>query len=301
MPLYTMRDQAQLYVREFGIGEPVLVLSGLGMQSWQWLPYLLPQGRNYRFIIPDWRGFGGSANCPIPQEDAISSHWQDLQSLMSKLPFTRYKVIAYSMGATTAMHGMQYGDFAQHVSAYLHIDQTPKIASDEEWSYGLLGEHYKQLSPLLQQVSNFLAEHQHHQNLEQLPAQLRLQLVHLWMKFLSLQDNTLLSSRFVEKTLNNRQVQQFILPMHRLDYMKWYIDNYLHHREDYREALKTLQAPATFFIGAKSSLYHPLGQHQVADSLPQAQKVVFQRSGHAPLISEPVKFTRALHHFLKSA
>ncbi len=35
MPHYTMPDLQQLYVREYGQGEPILVLSGLGMQSWQ--------------------------------------------------------------------------------------------------------------------------------------------------------------------------------------------------------------------------------------------------------------------------
>jgi hypothetical protein len=39
MPFYTMPDQEKLFVRRVGEGEPVLVLSGLGMQSWQWLPF----------------------------------------------------------------------------------------------------------------------------------------------------------------------------------------------------------------------------------------------------------------------
>ncbi|MBC6819875.1 alpha/beta hydrolase, partial [Acinetobacter baumannii] len=40
MPYYTMPDQESLFVRRVGRGEPVLVLSGLGMQSWQWLPFI---------------------------------------------------------------------------------------------------------------------------------------------------------------------------------------------------------------------------------------------------------------------
>lgn len=35
MPFYTMADGEQLFVREYGQGQPVLVLSGLGMLSWQ--------------------------------------------------------------------------------------------------------------------------------------------------------------------------------------------------------------------------------------------------------------------------
>ncbi|MGK3628587.1 alpha/beta fold hydrolase, partial [Acinetobacter sp. A11] len=40
MPYYTMPDRENLFVRRVGRGEPVLVLSGLGMQSWQWLPFI---------------------------------------------------------------------------------------------------------------------------------------------------------------------------------------------------------------------------------------------------------------------
>jgi pimeloyl-ACP methyl ester carboxylesterase len=97
-----MPDGEQLFVREFGQGHPVLVLSGLGMQSWQWLPFLYPQAKNNKFIIPDWRGFGGSQRCSIPELDAISSHWRDVDSLIEQLNLDQFAVIAYSMGATTA-------------------------------------------------------------------------------------------------------------------------------------------------------------------------------------------------------
>ena len=125
MPHYLMPDGEKLYIREFGQGTPVLVLSGLGMQSWQWLPFLYQHRKKYRFYIPDWRGFGGSAQCKIPTLDAISSHWQDLNCFLNQYADTAFHVIAYSMGATTAMHGIQYGHFKDHIRSYLHIDQTP--------------------------------------------------------------------------------------------------------------------------------------------------------------------------------
>ncbi len=107
MPHYLMPDGEKLYVREFGQGTPVLVLSGLGMQSWQWLPFYINTVKSHRFYIPDWRGFGGSAQCKIPTLDAISSHWQDLNCFLNQYADTAFHVIAYSMGATTAMHGMR--------------------------------------------------------------------------------------------------------------------------------------------------------------------------------------------------
>ena len=58
MPFYRMPDGEQLFVREYGQGQPVLVLSGLGMLSWQWKAFLYPHQKNFCFIIPEWRGFG---------------------------------------------------------------------------------------------------------------------------------------------------------------------------------------------------------------------------------------------------
>ena len=79
-------------------------------------------------------GFGASSHCKIPQElDAISSHWIDVQSVIQQLNLDQFIVIAYSMGATTTMHGLCYGDFSKHIAAYLHIDQTPKIPVDDAW------------------------------------------------------------------------------------------------------------------------------------------------------------------------
>lgn len=139
MPFYTMADGEQLFVREYGQSQPVLVLSGLGMLSWQWAAFLYPHQKNFRFIIPEWRGFGASSHCKIPQDlDAISSHWLDVQSVIQQLNLDQFIVIAYSMGATTTMHGLCYGDFSKHIAAYLHIDQTPKIPVDDAWAFGLL-------------------------------------------------------------------------------------------------------------------------------------------------------------------
>lgn len=53
MPFYRMPDGEQLFLREYGRGQPVLVLSGLGMLSWQWKAFLYPHQKNFRFIIPE--------------------------------------------------------------------------------------------------------------------------------------------------------------------------------------------------------------------------------------------------------
>lgn len=299
MPYYAMSDQAQLFVREVGQGEPVLVLSGLGMQSWQWLPFIFPSLNKYRFIIPDWRGFGGSKHCHIPTDlDAISSHWRDIECLIDQLQLTEFKLIAYSMGATTAMHGMRYGDLSTKIQSYLHIDQTPKISSDSEWSYGLLGLQYPQLTQHLRSISEFLACHQHCQKIEQLPPNSQQQLITLWLALLKLQKTSRVTPWLFKLSQKQPKLQKHLVPMQRLDYMAWYINNYLNHTEDYREAIGALNCPTTFFIGEQSNLYPVQGQLNIAQSVKNATTILFKCSGHTPLLTEPMKFSHELRNFL---
>ncbi len=300
MPHYRMPDGEKLFVREFGQGRPVLVLSGLGMLSWQWLPFLYRHAKTHRFIIPDWRGFGGSQDCAIPEMDAISSHWRDINSLIDQLQLNEIPVIAYSMGATTAMHGMQYGNFAEHISAYLHIDQTPKIPVDDSWAYGLFGESHPVFISILTELSQLLAQHQHIRYIKDLDSQTREQIAKLWLQFIGLQNSNKYSFKGFEWVLNQSRLQSLVLPSKRVDYMTWYINNYLYHQEDYREALQKLQCPVTFFSGTQSKLYSVQGQTLIAQSIPHAKHVHFEKSGHTPLLTEPVKFAREMSAFLKA-
>ena len=299
MSHYRMPDGEQLFVREFGQGKPVLVLSGLGMQSWQWLPFLYPQAKNHKFIIPDWRGFGGSKGCRIPELDAISSHWRDIDSLIEQLQLDQFSVIAYSMGATTAMHGMHYSNLNTKLTRYLHIDQTPKISVDKTWQYGLFSQQQPKFIQLLAEISQLLASKPHALQLSDLDSASRQHLLELWLGFLQLQASNKVTPLLFKTALKQAKLQSLILPMQRLDYLAWYVNNYLHHNEDYRDAIAQLACPSTFFIGEESKLYPAAGQKIIANSVKNSKQIIFEKSGHTPLISEPIKFVREIAQFLK--
>ena len=269
------------------------------MQSWQWLPFLFPYQKQYQFIIPDWRGFGASKNCAIPQTNAISSHWNDINTLIEQLDLKQFKLIAYSMGATTAMHGMKYCNLSTKLNAYLHIDQTPKISVDETWQYGLFGKKHFQFKSLLTKIHGLLSEYQHIQNLDELPSHTRSCLVSLWYDFIKLQSNNPYSPKIFKLALKRPFLQQYLLPIQRLDYLFWYVDNYLYHDEDYREAISRLNCPTTFFIGRESTLYSEVGQTMIANRLAHAKTIYFEHSGHTPLITEPRKFSQEIGKFLQ--
>ena len=203
------------------------------------------------------------------------------------------------MGATTAMHGMHYGNLNTKLSRYLHIDQTPKISVDETWQYGLLGQQFPQVKQLLAEISQLLAAKPHVFQWSDLDSASRQHLLELWLGFVQLQSSNKAAPLVFKMALKQPKLQSLILPMQRLDYLAWYINNYLHHDEDYRDAIAQLTCPSTFFIGEKSKLYPAAGQKMIAQSVKNSKQIIFEKSGHTPLISEPIKFGREIAQFLK--
>lgn len=300
MPFYTMPDGEKLFVREIGQGKPVLILSGLGMSSWQWLAYILPSLKKRRFLIPDYRGFGQSKHCKIPQDiSAIESHWQDIRALIAQLNLEAFDVIGYSMGATTTMHGLKYGDFEQYIDKYLHIDQTAKIRNSEnDWNFGLYGDKQKQCLEILQNIYDFLNTQRKYEYIQQLPSAEKQQFSHLWMEFIYFQaDQPLLKKLAQYDFFHNLHPR--LLPLQRIDYMLWYLNTYLQHDEDYRQTLMQLKCPTEFIIGQQSTLYASQGQLAIAQQIPQAKIHMMAKSGHVPLMREPVKFGKIFNQFLK--
>ena len=49
----------------------------------------------------------------------------------------------------------------------------------------------------------------------------------------------------------------------------------------------------------KEQLQLTVCQRLIAESLPHAKQIIFSKSGHTPLLTEPLKFSRELGIFLK--
>lgn len=304
MPFYTMEDQSKLHVREIGQGKPVLILSGLGMSSWQWLPFIYNNLNKRRFYIPDYRGFGPSKHCKIPKNmSAIENHWQDLHCLLKQWNIPKFDVIAYSMGATTTMHGLKYGEFSQYIDHYLHIDQTAKIRNSDDWVYGLFGLQQHLFLNLIEKIIQLLHPYQNLIWIKKLPQNAQSQLAALWSEFMTLQKSQ--PHPWLEKitqTYMFQKLQPRLLPLQRIDYIIWYLNTYFEHDEDYRTTLAAFERPTEFIIGKQSILYSYHGQLSVANQLEHAEIRMMEKSGHVPLMNEPFKFKKTLNRFLvKSA
>ncbi|MGE8549810.1 MAG: alpha/beta fold hydrolase, partial [Acinetobacter calcoaceticus] len=119
-----------------------------------------------------------------------------------------------------------------------------------------------------------------------------------WVDFIELQSSNPFSPLVFKTALKQPFLQKYLLPIQRLDYLFWYVENYLYHNEDYREAIQQLECPTTFFIGRNSTLYPETGQTLIAQSVEHAKAIYFERSGHTPLLTEPKKFGHEITTFL---
>lgn len=99
-------DTVSLYIREFGQGEPVIVLhGGWGMDHGYMLPALNGLENVGHFIIYDQRG---SLRSPAAATKiSVQKHVEDLDLLRQRLHLDRVTILAHSMGTVLAQMYLQ--------------------------------------------------------------------------------------------------------------------------------------------------------------------------------------------------
>ncbi|MBK9184952.1 MAG: alpha/beta hydrolase [Moraxellaceae bacterium] len=296
IPVIT-RDKQTLSVRVIGQGQPVLLLHGLGMNSRHWLPFVLPYSRQFKFYMPDLRGAGHSAHIAFNQHDIIHNHMEDVQDIVQHFSLRNFLLVGYSMGATTALHWQREAGFSE-VKHYLHIDQTPCVPNQEDWSFGLFGQQQALFFYYLQQLKDLLAQYSSYPDIQSLPFAIRKKA----LKILSHTFTEVVGRKSVKPIFMAAtywpKLLPLVFPSTRLIDLQAYLQSYLN-SHDYRESLRQCHVPVTVMVGMRSPLYNPLGQIAIADYAPYCKVIPFEKSGHVPLLDEPIKFGVELGRFLR--
>ena len=300
MPNITVRDGAQLYVRTLGKGEPVVLLHGFGSHSGHWLPYALPLANRYRFIMPDLRGFGRSHRVNLNQDCLLTNYCEDLDDILDHLGVDQVALGGISMGACTSMQYHRLTGF-KRVSRYLHIDQSPRILNDADWTHGLFGEgqndEFENLHGLLAEIDQYPRGTAY----MALPVVLRRRLIKAMARFYGYAFHQPLHQRFVNTLARVEPLASRLLPMKNWWVYMDVLRAYLHQDYDMRESIRDIQVPMTVMVGMHSRMYPADGQLFMHENAPNSKLVRFERSGHAPIVDEPMKFFRGLSTFLSAA
>ena len=97
-------NDANIYVEEYGQGEPLFLLHGFLSTADNWKNFVEAYSQNYRVIIWDMRGHGRSSD---PNSDNDFKHHQaarDLLTLMEVLKIDKAKAIGHSSGGITILY-----------------------------------------------------------------------------------------------------------------------------------------------------------------------------------------------------
>lgn len=297
MPIINVRDGAPIYVRTLGRGEPVVLLHGFGSHSGHWLPYALPLAHRYRFILPDMRGFGRSHRVNLNKPCLLTNYCEDLDDILDHLGLDQVALGGISMGACTSLQYHRLTGFAR-VSRYLHIDQSPCIHNDGDWSHGLFGAqqdsefvHFKELLADIDAYARGTAW-------MDMPTEIRGRLIQAMARFYTYAFHKPLHHSAVGILARFEALAARLLPM-----QNWwaYLDvlrAYLEQDYDMRDSIADIPVPVTVMVGMHSRMYPPEGQLLVHERAGQSRLVRFERSGHAPIVDQPLKFLRELRAFL---
>ncbi len=305
MPFIKTRDNQEVFVRDIGDNSdsaqtPIFLLHGFGMQSLHWLPFVLPLASKHRFIIPDFRGFGRSHQNSHNRDCVISNYADDIEDIITHFKFDKIKLAGISMGAFVALQYQSlYGD--KHISRYLHIDQSPRCLNDNNWRWGLFGEEQvirlEQARALIEALTPFIDSNTSY---NELPSHLRSSLWANLGDFFASALSKPKHKQFARFICKQEKLIKNLMPVKNWSVYIHCLKAYLEQGYDMKEVIEKLNSPMTLLVGLKSEMYPCGGQLRIADYHRNCELVTLEKSGHTPLIDQPIRFLQELKRFAQA-
>lgn len=295
MPYFQARDGARLHYLDIGRGTPNVMLHAFGMRAAFWLPYVLPYVLTNRFVMLDFRGFGGSRHVRLTRADALGQNADDIQDLLAHLKLDNPRMVGFSIGAASAFAYQQRYGF-DHLRAYMHVDQTPCIANKPDWRWGLMGDDneaaFERGRALLQAFDGV----DHALPFKQLPPELQEQ---FWAWFAEFFRSCFGSIwwRLVLGAGGVRYGRILLEPNNWSAYLRC-VASFIEQDYDFRDSLRSVRTPLWVLVGRSSQVFPAQGQRHIARLVPGARVHEFRGAGHVIPVEAATRFTYTLGRFL---
>lgn len=295
MPKLTMRDGHKVHVRIIGKGKPIMLIHGFGMRSTHWLPFALPLSLKYQVIMPDLRGFGKSHCTPFNSDCVISNFVDDIYDISENLNLEPFKLAGISMGAMTGLKFTH--SYPEKVLHYMHIDQGPRCKNNRSWEWGLFGhENIERIERGRLLIESLEPYAQTQTPFDQIPHHIKQLLWDELGDFFSSALSTPKQKALAKQLTRFPALMTRILPTKNWPAYLHCMKSYLHKDYDFFKELTELDTPISLLVGMKSDMYPSKGQLKMADYAQNCRVLPFTRSGHAPLIDQPLKLLNELHN-----
>ena len=247
-----------------GGGRPLVLLHGLMAHRGFWR-LQRPLASDFRLISIDMRGHGDSVRAgDAPGVEQLA---QDVTALAEELGLEDAIGVGWSLGASVLWHVLT-GPAAPRFSGAVVIDMTPKVQNGEDWQLGLSKELCEaRRAGIRDEFRAFAA------NAGQ-------------AMFAHSTEPTTgeMAAWAAEEFARNDQPSIAALWGSLVE-------------QDLRPLLPHIRQPTLIVHGAQSQLYGSDTADYLAQALPDASSIRFDRSGHAPHIEQPELFNAAIREF----
>lgn len=264
-----------LFYREFGTGDPLIILHGLYGSSDNWVSIAHALEAHFRVILVDQRNHGQSPHSNDHNYKLLSS---DLNEFCDRLCLPKVILIGHSMGGKTAMQ--LTADYPEMVKSLIVVDIAPWGHLENVETLNILKEHRKII-----------------EGLSSIP-----------LKSLSSRNQ---ADELLSKWVPQDHVRQFLLKNLKREIdgtFSWKlnltaISNNLEHLMDgvaidstkYKITIKSL------FIKGEQSNYIPQNKvNDLKDFFPNSEIVEISGAGHWVHAEKPKEFISKILRFLKS-
>ena len=285
---YALINGAKIWYETEGEGEPLLIIpGGPGNSHTYFHPWFSELAKDYKLIYLDAFGRGKSDRAEDPAEYTFERDVEDIELLRQTLKFNKWNVFGHSYGGMVAQaYALKYPESVNKVIL------SNSFYSGEMWQANNNSCNYElknQLPEVWEKVKKlrdkgFVSSSPEHQEAYALPSSLL----------------------YYYAGTNASKVRRYSLIMNNEVYYTLvgfdgdFIIGGDVSKLDFRQDLKNLNMPVLIIEGRYDRVAIPKWSVKFKEYAPQAEFVMFEKSGHAPYIEETEKFFNLLNKFLSN-
>jgi proline iminopeptidase len=283
---YVSINGAKIWYETEGNGEPVLLIpGGPGNSHTYFHPWFSDLAVNYKVIYFDAFGRGKSERAKDPAEYTFNRDVEDIELLRRTLGFDKWIIIGHSYGGMVAQaYALKYpGSVSKIVLSNSLYSGEMWQGNNDNCNYELRNQFPEIWEKLIKlREAGFHSSSPEHQNAYALPGGL----LYYYDASNALKSTT-------DSLIINNDVY-YTLVGHDGDFI---IGGDVA-KLDFRTQLKNIEAPMLIIEGRYDRVAIPRFSIKFKEYAPQAEFVMFEKSGHNPYLEEREKYFRLLDKFL---
>lgn len=274
-------DDAKLFCRTFGQGNPLLVIhGGPGLSQEYLLPQMSELAENNLVIFYDQRGCGQSDGAINERSMTIDVFLNDIETIRKEFGLKKMTVLGHSWGGLLAMH---YAiNYPESVEKLILLNSIP--ASNEE--FGLfIAEWMKRTAPIQDRLAQIYATEEFEQGDPS---------THEHMHRLIFQTYCFLPEKAALLSLNSSRIAlqngEKVNELMR--------ENVLMQPFNLHAKLQNVLMPTLIVHGEYDPVPYSTAQ-TIHNSIPGSKLFIIPRCGHFPYVEEPETLFKTIKDFLK--